>query len=104
MLAGIEKQLQEERSGEVEEEMSAVETLLAGLIDYAGLNPPAGLDMRSAVANYLRYRESAHRAALGRFVISADRIGELRNAAGNAFADMRISVVVTANAAAGGLE
>ena len=35
--------------------MSAIETLLAGLFDYAGLYPPAGLGMRSAANNYLEY-------------------------------------------------
>jgi hypothetical protein len=94
VLAGIEEQLQKERSGEVEEKMTAVETLLAGLIDYAGLYPPASLDMRTAVANYLRYREGKHRAALGRFIVSADRIGELRSAAGDAFAGMRLSAII----------
>jgi hypothetical protein len=104
MLAGIEEQLQEEHCDEIEEEMTDVETLLAGLIDYAGLYPPAGLDMRTAVANYLRYREGEYRAALGRFVVGVDRLDELRSAAGDAFAEMRLSVIVTADAAAGVLE
>ena len=36
--------------------MSAIRALLTGSIDYAGLFPPAGLDMASAVENYARYR------------------------------------------------
>ena len=78
--------------------MTAVETLLAGLFDYAGLYPPASLNMKTAVENYLRYRKSAHRGALGRFVVSADRIDEVRSAAGESFSEMRLSLLVAPNA------
>jgi hypothetical protein len=50
--------------------------LLKSLIDYAGLFPPSGLDMASAVANYSRYRTSQHSWALGRFIVPAARLGE----------------------------
>ena len=43
--------------------------LLAGLIDYAGLFPPAALSMEEAVRNYARYREGEHAWMLGRFVV-----------------------------------
>lgn len=84
--------------------MTAVETLLAGLIDYAGLYPPASLDMRTAVANYLCYREGKHRAALGRFVIGADRISELRSAAGGFFPDLRLSLIIPSDVSGDVLE
>jgi len=77
--------------------MTAIETLLAGLFDYAGLYPPASLDMRTAVQNYLRYEEGAHRSALGRFVVHADRISELRDVAAESFDQMSLSVIVTAD-------
>ncbi len=35
----------------------AIHTLMTGLIDYAGLFPPAGLPMREAVGNYAKYRQ-----------------------------------------------
>ena len=73
-------------------------TLLAGLIDYAGLYPPAGLDMRTAVRNYLAYQRSAHAAALGRFIVNLDRIHELRSAAGDDLRKMKLSVLVPTNA------
>ncbi|MGA8743050.1 MAG: hypothetical protein WB561_17820 [Terracidiphilus sp.] len=79
--------------------MTAIETLLAGLIDYAGLYPPAALDMRSAVSNYLTYRRGPHAFALGRFVVSLDRIPELRSAAGGSFSEMKLSVIVPADTA-----
>src|ERR1700676_4250387 len=73
--------------------MSAIETLLAGLIDYAGLYPPAALDMRSAVCNYLAYRSSKHGFALGRFIVDAVRLDEFREAAGDSLADIRVSAI-----------
>ena len=36
--------------------MSALRPLLAGIVDYAGLFPPAGLDMATAIRNYAEYR------------------------------------------------
>lgn len=61
--------------------MDALHTLLGGGIDYAGLFPPAELDMRAAAANYAEYRRSPARWALGRFVVPAARLAELESAA-----------------------
>ena len=61
--------------------MSALRALLSGSIDYAGLFPPAGLDMAAAVANYHAYLGGPQAWALGRFVVPAGRIGELESAA-----------------------
>lgn len=47
----------------------ALRSLLAELIDYAGLFPPAGLPMATAVRNYAAYRNSDDAWALGRFVV-----------------------------------
>ena len=62
--------------------MTAIETLLAGLFDYAGLYPPANLDLSPAADNYLKYRRSKHSAALGRFILNLDRLDEFRSIAG----------------------
>ena len=51
--------------------------LLEGLIDYAGLFPPAALTMQDAVRNYARYREGEHSWALGRFVVPKERAREV---------------------------
>jgi hypothetical protein len=56
---------------------AALRALLTGLIDYAGLFPPAKLPMDQAVRNYLRYRDEAEGWMLGRFVCPAARLGEL---------------------------
>jgi hypothetical protein len=55
----------------------ALRTLLAGLIDYAGLFPPADLDMPDAARNYAAYRAGPHAWALGRFIVPAVRLGEV---------------------------
>lgn len=56
---------------------SAAAALLEGLIDYAGLFPPAALAMRDAVAAYDAHRLGPGVRALGRFVVPAGRLAEL---------------------------
>jgi hypothetical protein len=56
---------------------AALRALLTGLIDYAGLFPPAKLPMGEAVRNYLRYRDQPEAWMLGRFICPAARLGEL---------------------------
>ena len=55
----------------------SLRVLLEGLIDYAGLFPPAGLPLDRAVENYSRYRASELAWALGRFVVPAERVAEV---------------------------
>jgi len=62
--------------------MSVLRVLLAESIDYAGLFPPAGVDMNTAVSNYADYRLSGDAWALGRFVVPASRLQEFEAAAG----------------------
>ncbi|MBV8636833.1 MAG: hypothetical protein JO322_02040 [Candidatus Eremiobacteraeota bacterium] len=47
------------------------------LIDYAGLFPPAKLDMHAALAEYESSRNGPYAWMLGRFVVPASRIEEL---------------------------
>jgi hypothetical protein len=75
-------------------EMTAIESLLAGLFDYAGLYPPAGLNLQSAANNYLEYARGKHASALGRFIINADRLEELRSIVGDSLEGFRLSVIV----------
>ncbi|HZQ44194.1 MAG TPA: hypothetical protein VFA99_13155 [Acidobacteriaceae bacterium] len=56
--------------------MSAVEALLARAIDYAGLFPPAALDLETTVRNYANYRSGPDMWALGRLVLPAGKIAE----------------------------
>jgi hypothetical protein len=60
--------------------MPSVRTLLRGIVDYAGLFPPAELDMAEAVRNYAEYRSGPDAWALGRLVLPAGRIGEFESA------------------------
>jgi len=59
-----------------------VEALLSRLIDYAGLFPPAALDMRSAVTHYDSYLRSEHSWILGRFILPTARLNEFDEALG----------------------
>ena len=80
-------------------------TLLAHAIDYAGLFPPAQLDMPGAVAEYESYLASNDAWALGRFVVPAARLDELAATAGEGMpnplgtrrAERRLSVVLGAD-------
>jgi hypothetical protein len=60
--------------------VKAVDALLAGLVDYAGLFPPASEEMRDALENYATYRASEDRSALGRFIVPVSRLKELEGA------------------------
>lgn len=54
-----------------------IHTLLTGLIDYAGLFPPAKLDMSAALENFARDSMGVHAFALGRFICPVARLDEL---------------------------
>ncbi len=54
----------------------ALRTLVTGVVDYAGLFPPASLDMATAVANYANYRASDEAWMLGRFVVPVAKVDE----------------------------
>ncbi len=56
--------------------MTAQRAFLTGLVDFAGLFPPAGLDMRSAVHAYAGYRQGPHAHVLGTFVLPAARLDD----------------------------
>ena len=61
--------------------MRAIDALLFGLVDYAGLFPPAAEDMRRALENYASYLKGPDRFALGRFIVPLSRLPELEEAA-----------------------
>ena len=59
----------------------ALRALVAGLVDYAGLFPPAALSMSAATTAYAEYLASADAWMLGRFVVPAARLEELASTA-----------------------
>lgn len=56
---------------------ATLRALLAELIDYAGLFPPAALPMVDVCRNFATYRRSSHTWALGRIVVPIARLAEL---------------------------
>jgi hypothetical protein len=56
---------------------AGLRALLAGLIDYAGLFPPASLPLDEAVTLYGRYQTEPESWMLSRFIIPAARLGQL---------------------------
>lgn len=81
---------------------SALRTLAAGVVDYAGLFPPASLDMATAVASYATYRTSDDAWMLGRFVVPVARLDEwqftiaaLPTVQREAWSDARLSALLT---------
>lgn len=61
--------------------MSQLREFFAGMIDYAGLFPPAALDMDSAVREYARHSAGSDADLLGRFVVPVSRLDEFAVAA-----------------------
>lgn len=52
--------------------------LLGGLIDYAGMFPPAKLSLNEAANNFVGYARGPHAWMLGKFVVPVERLEELR--------------------------
>ncbi len=65
--------------------LKTVERFFSQLIDYAGLFPPAQLDLETAITNYATYRTSEDAWMLGRFICPASRLKELRQYRDNLF-------------------
>jgi hypothetical protein len=61
--------------------LEPIRTLLSGLIDYAGLFPPAKLDMEKAAEAFAHAKRSEHEWALGRFICPVSRLREFSKAA-----------------------
>jgi hypothetical protein len=59
----------------------SLQDFLTGLIDYAGLFPPASLEMSAAVRNYAAYRRSENARWLSRFIVPVARLEEFELAA-----------------------
>jgi hypothetical protein len=50
---------------------------LAGLVDYAGLFPPASLDLASVVTRFAAYAESDEQWMLGRLIVPLPQLGPI---------------------------
>ena len=74
----------------------ALDAFLEGLVDYAGLFPPAALAMPEAVERYARYSLSSDAPMLGRFVVPATRLPEFAAASLSTAVPWRLSVLAGA--------
>ena len=61
--------------------MSTIQGLMAGIVDYAGLFPPANLEMTPMVRNYAEYRDVPEREMLARIIVPVSRFTEFQEAA-----------------------
>ncbi|HEV7593981.1 MAG TPA: hypothetical protein VGO33_03205 [Gemmatimonadaceae bacterium] len=90
--------------------LKAIAALLDGLVDYAGLFPPASEDMRPALEGYASYIASPEKNALGRFIVPLPRLKELEDAGADLFPrgrdsePWRLSVLVADDVRAAGAE
>ena len=57
--------------------VESLQILLGGIIDYAGLYPPAKLPMTEALRNYVRYKTGKESWIVNRFICPATKISEL---------------------------
>ncbi|MHB2017971.1 MAG: hypothetical protein ACYCW6_13555 [Candidatus Xenobia bacterium] len=81
---------------------ASLRALLEGVVDYAGLFPPAGLSMAEAVRNYAGYRTGADAWMLGRFILPVSRLAEFEaEAVQHDLGDWRLSVLGEDAAAVG---
>ena len=62
--------------------MDSIQGLMAGIVDYAGLFPPAKLDMEEMVRNYAAYRSCSHAEMLGRVIVPVARFDVFEELAG----------------------
>ena len=74
--------------------MRALQTLLHEVVDYAGLFPPAALPIDEAAEHYATYRASDEAWMLGRFVVPAGRLAELRGVPNGALPATRLSILL----------
>src|SRR5262245_16658395 len=58
--------------------VESLHSLLSGILDYAGLFPPAALPLEQAVRQYARHRHEGDAWLLGRFVCPAAKLMELK--------------------------
>lgn len=56
--------------------LPSVKTLLASIVDYAGLFPPAKLSLHQAMANYVDYQVTPYSWMLSQFVLPVSRLNE----------------------------
>jgi len=69
----------------------SIQTLLASIVDYAGLFPPAKLSMNDMATRFARHASGRCRWMLNRVIVPVDRLGEFGAATSTATAAFRKS-------------
>ncbi|MEO7453810.1 MAG: hypothetical protein ABIV13_03495 [Fimbriimonadales bacterium] len=57
--------------------VESLKSLLGGIIDYAGMYPPAQLPLSESLRNYIRYKNGKESWIVNRFVCPASKVSEL---------------------------
>lgn len=73
----------------------SVQALLSAVVDYAGLFPPAQLDLPDALQHFVAHHASPHRWLLNRFVIPAARLTAMADGVSQfSLASWPVSVII----------
>ena len=75
----------------------AATALLSQCIDYAGLFPPASLDVQKTIENYSSYRAGPRAWALGRLILPAGRFVEFAETDPTHAAELPMAVLLSAD-------
>jgi hypothetical protein len=75
---------------QIKQPVLSLKTFLNKMVDYAGIFPPAKLDLAQAFHNYLFYREGEHKWMINKFVVPAKKLADL----GKLMKDVKIEVPV----------
>ncbi len=69
--------------------MKAIEAFMHQIVDYAGLFPPAKLDLKTALTRFHRYQTHRYADFLGRFVMPLGRLSEAAEVYGDTLAALQ---------------
>jgi hypothetical protein len=75
--------------------LASLKALLSSVVDYAGLFPPAKLELQPAMANYAQYQATSHAWMLGRFVLPVSRLQEFEKLLPEKSTPWPLSVIMT---------
>ncbi|MBD2354179.1 hypothetical protein H6G41_05995 [Tolypothrix sp. FACHB-123] len=74
---------------------ASLKALLSSVVDYAGLFPPAKLELQPAMANYAQYQRTPYSWMLGRFILPSSRLQEFEQLLPDYPAQWLLSIIMT---------
>ena len=78
--------------------VASLEALLSSVVDYAGLFPPAKLELQPAMANYAQYQTTPYSWMLGRFILPISRLQEFEQLLPEHPTQWSLSIIITKDA------